>query len=176
MISTLKRGDELKNFVQLNSYLIYKYINSEILKDIGEVNSDYFINTINSMFTKNLLDYTKLEQISLDNIAYEIFPYFLLNGKIDYTSLRIETIDLTALNIEASVYYNYARFSIKEDILVIELMQTKIGGMPIDNDIVKYTKNIEIKKDGLSLFIENFENSHDSSKLSKRISEMVNII
>ena len=32
-------------------------------------------------------------------------------------------------------------------------MQTKIGGMPIDDDIVKFKKNIPIKSSGLQEFI-----------------------
>jgi hypothetical protein len=77
---------------------------------------------------------------------------------MDYTSLRTETINLTKLNEEAKVYYNYARFLLKEGFLCIELMQTKIGGMPIDEDIVKFTKCIPINQMGLHEFIEQNRN------------------
>jgi len=35
----------------------------------------------------------------------------------------------------------------------IDLMQTKIGGMPIDNDIIKFSKKIPIKNRGLAEYL-----------------------
>ena len=37
-------------------------------------------------------------------------------------------------------------------------MQTKIGGMPIDKDIVKFTKNIIIQNNGFKEYIKKVNN------------------
>ncbi|WP_320034506.1 hypothetical protein [Halarcobacter sp.] len=145
--------NQLKSFVEENFNLIYKFINNEILKDVGVMNYNYYIKLIDDMFVKQ--NDLKISKINLDS---NLFPYYIFTqifgkGKMDYTSLRTETINLQKLNKQISVYYNYARFSLKDDFLYIDLMQTKIGGMPIDEDIVKVTKKIEIKSKGLEEFI-----------------------
>jgi hypothetical protein len=144
----------LESFIKKNSSLIYRYINEDVLKGIGKINYDYFLNNIDDIFFKNKTDISNLEKINSNRLPYEIFPLLSKNGKIDYTSLRIETINLNLLDEKASVYYNYVHFSIKEELLCLELMQTKIGGMPIDKDIIKFTKNIPIRTSGLEKFIK----------------------
>ena len=144
---------QIKDFIKKNSYWIYEYINTSVLKDIGVMNPDYFVKIIQDIFKEE-----NNIKISSHNVNSNILPYFLFtllgnNGKMDYTSLRVETIAFSQLNIEASCYYNYARFSLSDDCLYIELMQSKIGGMPIVDDIVKFRKNITIKKLGLKEFI-----------------------
>ncbi len=144
---------ELKIFIQKNSPLIYEYINNEVLKEIGKINPNYFVKLLNDMFSKQMNT-----RVNLDNLTPNVLPYFIFTqieskGRMDYTSLRTETLNLNQLNDEAKVYYNYARFSLKEGFFIIDLMQTKIGGMPIDEDIVKYSKQISIKKQGLEEFI-----------------------
>ena len=153
MIDNTASLNEIKTFIKINSYWIYKYINEVVLKDIGKMNKNYFINSVNNIFFKNKLDSKLMENINYNRLPYEIFPFLENNGKIDYTSLRVETINLDLLDKKASVYYNYINFSIKQELLHIELMQTKIGGMPIDKDIVKFTKKISIKDNGLQEFI-----------------------
>jgi len=145
--------NEMKDFIKENSYLIYNYINAEILKDVGEMNFDFFVKVLEDIFegnTKiNLCEYCTKSNL----LPYFIFTLIEGKGRLDYTSLRVETINFDQINKEASVYYNYASFSLKNEFLCIDLMQTKIGGMPIDNDIVKFTKNIPIKVSGLEEFI-----------------------
>lgn len=130
---------ETKIFIKENAQEIFNYINTEVLKGIGEMNFNYFKQVIQDI---DLSEYTENPNI----LPYFIFTLLSGNGRLDYTSLRVETINFDQINKEASVYYNYARFSLKNEFLCIELMQTKIGGMPIDEDIVKFTKNIPIKK------------------------------
>jgi len=140
-----KQLNEIRNFIKENSYWLYKYINAEVLKDIGEINFDYFTKIMQDIFSE------KIDiKISEYNSNPNILPYFIFTviegiGRLDYTSLRVDTINFSQINKEALVYYNYARFSLKDDSLRIELMQTKIGGMPIDNDIIKFSKDIPIK-------------------------------
>ncbi len=146
--------NELKEYIKENSYLIYEYINSEVLKGIGNINHEYFLKLIEDIFEKQ--SYIKIDEL---NINPNIFPYYIFTllfgkGKMDYTSFRNETINFSEINKEASVYYNYARFTLEDDCLCIDLMQTKIGGMPIAEDIVKFSKKIPIKNDGLEKFIK----------------------
>lgn len=155
---SLNDNQEIKNFILNNSNLLYTYINTQILQDIAQLNFNYFENIIqrhlilNSDISKNKFTVNK-----------NLLPYFILtliekDGKIDYTSSRIDTIDFSQLNKESSVYYNYIQFLLKDDCLSIQLMQTKIGGMPIDEDIIKFTKNIPIDKSGFDKFI--LKNNH----------------
>ncbi len=144
-----KKQEELKNFIKENSNWIYEFINTEILKNIGVMNYNYFLQITQELFEEN-----SMKEIPTSNmLPYFIFTQFSQQGTIAYTSLRVETLDFKQIDKEAKAYYNYARFSIKNDCLCIELMQSKIGGMPIDGDIVKFTKNIPIKYSGLEEFI-----------------------
>lgn len=170
---------ELKDFIKKNSYFIYEYINSEVLKDIGVMNSEYFVTIIQDIFVKK----TNVEK-SLNKINTNILPYFLFtllskNGKIDYTSLRVETINFNQINKESSTYYNYVRFSLRDDFFIIELMQSKIGGMPIDEDIVKFKKEILINSSGLEEFIIKKEKNMNlivSDNQYKKIKKAINNI
>jgi hypothetical protein len=167
---------QLKEFIKKNSYFIYEYINSDVLKDIGMMNPEYFIKVIQDIFIKEI----KIKK-NLNNVNSNIFPYFLFtllskNGKIDYTSLRVETINFNQINKESSTYYNYVRFSLRDNLFIIELIQSKIGGMPIDKDIVKFKKEILIKSSGLQEFIIKKEkdiSSISSNNQYKKIKENI---
>ena len=155
---SLNDNQEIKDFILNNSNLLYTYINTHILQDIAQLNFNYFENIIQRHLILNA-DISKNKFIVNKNLL----PYFILtliekDGKIDYTSSRIDTIDFSQLNKESSVYYNYIQFLLKDDCLSIQLMQTKIGGMPIDEDIIKFTKNIPIDKSGFDKFI--LKNNH----------------
>jgi len=137
---------ETQIFIKENAQYIFNYINDEVLKGIGEMNYNYFKKVIQDIDLQECMD-------NINILPYFIFTLIEGKGRLDYTSLRVETINFNQINIEAAVYYNYAKFSLKNEFLCIELMQTKIGGMPIDNDIVKFTKNIPINNFGLEKFI-----------------------
>ena len=146
-LSPLK-PNELKEFIEKNTYLIYEYINKEVLKNTAIINKAYFIKTIKDIFAKNS---TLL--INQNILPYSFFTLLGKNGKLDYTSLREDTINLSKINKESSTYYNYVKFSITDDLFIIELMQNKTGGMAIKEDIVKFKKEIFINKSGLDTFI-----------------------
>ena len=145
--------DKIREFATKNSFLIYQYINTHILQNIAEINYTYFLKVIHDIFTKNINIKSNQYTSNLNILPYFIFTLLSEKGKIDYTSLRVDTIDFNQIDKEAKVYYNYVQFSLKDDFLYIELMQTKIGGMPIDKDIVKFTKKIPIEISGLEEFI-----------------------
>ncbi len=157
---------ELKTFIKQNAPWIYEYINCEILKEIGKINPNYFVQLIGDIFIKQ----TSVQKIDSNLLPYYLFTQIESKGRMDYTSLRTETINLNKLNEEAKVYYNYARFMLKEDCLCIDLMQTKIGGMPIEEDIVKFTKSIPLKKNGLQEFIK--QNRNSQSKIHIKSEDM----
>ncbi|PLY11021.1 MAG: hypothetical protein C0626_00150 [Arcobacter sp.] len=165
---------EQKEFIKKNAYLIYEYINSEVLKNVGTLNPNFYIKLIDDIFVKQID--IKIGEL---NINVNILPYFIFTmlfgkGKMDYTSLRAETIDLTEINKESKIYYNYARFTLEDDFLCIDLMQTKIGGMPIEEDIVKFTKRIPVQNSGLEKFIS--KNRNISSETFKKIKEDIDNI
>ena len=141
---------ELQSFLQQNAFCIYTFINEQILKNSAVMHPDYFMKIVNEYVDSN-------PQSSFD---LELLPYNLLStiagtGIIAYTSLRKGTIDFSQLNKESKTYYNYVRFSIKDEMtFMIELMQSKIGGMPIDEDMVKFSKQIVIKQSALTDFIK----------------------
>ncbi|RXJ55328.1 hypothetical protein [Candidatus Marinarcus aquaticus] len=152
----------LKAYVKQNAPWIYEYINTEVLKGIGSIHPNYFIKVIEDLFIKQ-----EGAQITQENNTPNLFPYRLFTflfkqGKMDYTSFRNETISLSPLTLKASVYHNYVHFWIHEDTFYIDLMQTKMGGMPLDEDIVKYSKAIPIQKEGLEEFIT----AHKHEKLN----------
>lgn len=159
--------NELKTFIKQNAPWIYEYINKEVLKDVGAINPNYFVKLITDMFVKHT---------NFENINTNIFPFYLFTqieqkGRMDYTSLRTETINFQQINEEAKVYYNYARFTLQEDFFCIDLMQTKIGGMPIDEDIVKYSKQIAINESGLEEFMAKNKELTASNEVLQKIKE-----
>lgn len=170
---------KLTDFTKKNSYWIYDYINSTVLKDIGVMNPDYFITTIQNIFTQKTNTEINMHIANPHILPYLIFRFLSENGKITYTSLRVETIELSQLNKEAKTYYNYVRFSLKDNFLCIELMQSKIGGMPIDADIVKFTKMIPVNTSAFEEFIIKKEKDVDlivSKDEYKKIKEAINSI
>ncbi|WP_419765195.1 MAG: hypothetical protein ACNI28_01960 [Arcobacter sp.] len=166
---------ELKEFIKKNPYWIYEYINSEVLKSVGTLNPNYYVKLIEDIFVKQTNIKTAEQNINPNILPYFIFTQLFEKGKMDYTSLRAETIDFTTINKESKVYYNYAKFSLKEGTFYIELMQTKIGGMPIDEDIVKFTKKIPVKSSGLEEFIKKNKDIA-SNDIFKKIKEDIDNI
>lgn len=141
--------NEITIFIKQNAPYIVEYINCEVLKEIGTMNPNYFVKLVNDSFVKQ----TSIQDIDINILPYYLFTQIESKGRMDYTSLRTETISLNKLNDEAKVYYNYARFTLNKDFFIIDLMQTKIGGMPIDEDIVKFSKQVPRSNLSLEEFI-----------------------
>lgn len=164
--------DVLKAFIKSNAPFIYEYINQEVLKDVGVMDPNFFIKVIKEIFEEN--NEFNLSETNL--LPYYLFTLFSQRGIIAYTSLRAETLNFAQIDKEASTYYNYARFTLNDEVLSIQLMQAKIGGMPIDADIVKFKKDIPIKVKGLELFMrENKELTSKEAylKIQKEISQIL---
>ncbi|MDN5108009.1 hypothetical protein PJV93_09905 [Aliarcobacter butzleri] len=144
--------NELKAFIKENSPLIYEYINSELLKDIGVMSSDFFVRLIDEFFKKENKIYDK--NITADTLGYYLICEVLGEAKQAFPFFRKDTLSLDEIFKEAKVYFNHVRFTIKDDIFTISLVQTKAGVSTLDEEIIKFSKQFPIKTSGLQEFIE----------------------
>ncbi|MCT7600789.1 hypothetical protein [Aliarcobacter butzleri] len=144
--------NELKAFIKENSPLIYEYINSEILKNIGVISSDFFVRLIDEFFKKENKIYQ--ENITADTLGYYLICEVLGEAKQAFPFFRKDTLSLDEIFKEAKVYFNHVRFTIKDDIFTISLVQTKAGVSTLDEEIIKFSKDFPMKISGLQEFIE----------------------
>ncbi|MDK2040964.1 hypothetical protein [Aliarcobacter butzleri] len=144
--------NELKAFIKENSPLIYEYINSELLKNIGVMSSDFFVRLIDEFFKKENKIYDK--NITADTLGYYLICEVLGETKQAFPFFRKDTLSLDEIFKEAKVYFNHVRFTIKDDIFTISLVQTKAGVSTLDEEIIKFSKQFPIKTSGLQEFIE----------------------
>ncbi|WP_151950562.1 hypothetical protein [Aliarcobacter butzleri] len=143
--------NELKAFIKENSPLIYEYINSELLKNIGVMSSDFFVRLIDEFFKKENKIYDK--NITADTLGYYLICEVLGEAKQAFPFFRKDTLSLDEIFKEAKVYFNHVRFTIKDDIFTISLVQTKAGVSTLDEEIIKFSKQFPIKTSGLNEFI-----------------------
>ncbi|MFW2552373.1 hypothetical protein [Aliarcobacter butzleri] len=144
--------NELKAFIKENSPLIYEYINSELLKDIGVMSSNFFLRLVDEFFKKEKRIYDK--NITADTLGYYLICEVLGEEKQAFPFFRKDTLSLDEIFKEAKVYFNHVRFSIKDDIFTISLVQTKAGVSTLDEEIIKFSKDFPMKTSGLQKFIE----------------------
>ena len=144
--------NELKAFIKENSPLIYEYINSELLKDIGVMSSDFFVRLIDEFFKKEKRIYQ--ENITADTLGYYLICEVLGEAKQAFPFFRKDTLSLDEIFKEAKVYFNHVKFSTKDDIFTISLVQTKAGVSTLDEEIIKFSKDFPMKISGLQEFIE----------------------
>ena len=144
--------NELKAFIKENSPLIYEYINSELLKDIGVMSSNFFVRLIDEFFKKEKRIYQ--ENITADTLGYYLICEVLGEAKQAFPFFRKDTLSLDEIFKEAKVYFNHVKFSIKDDIFTISLVQTKAGVSTLDEEIIKFSKDFPMKISGLQEFIE----------------------
>lgn len=144
--------NELKAFIKENSPLIYEYINSELLKDIGVMSSDFFVRLIDEFFKKENKIYDK--NITADTLGYYLICEVLGEAKQAFPFFRKDTLSLDKIFKEAKVYFNHVKFFIKDDIFTISLVQTKAGVSTLDEEIIKFSKDFPMKISSLQEFIE----------------------
>ena len=144
--------NELKAFIKENSPLIYEYINSEILKDIGMMSSTFFVRLIDEYFSK------KEKRVCSDNLTVDTLGYYLITeilgeAKQAFPFFRKDTLSLDGIFKEAKVYFNHVKFTIEDDTFNIYLIQTKAGVSTLDEEIIKYSKQILMKTSGINEFL-----------------------
>ncbi|MFX4230143.1 hypothetical protein ACOL3I_01465 [Aliarcobacter butzleri] len=144
--------NELKAFIKENSLLVYKYINSALLKDIGVMSSDFFLRLVDEFFKKEKRIYDK--NITADTLGYYLICELLGEAKQAFPFFRKDTLSLDKIFKEAKVYFNHVRFTIKDDIFTISLVQTKAGVSTLNEEIIKFSKDFPMKTSGLQEFIE----------------------
>ncbi|MFY9070176.1 hypothetical protein PZQ46_08190 [Aliarcobacter butzleri] len=144
--------NELKAFIKENSLLIYEYINSELLKDIGVMSSNFFLRLVDEFFKKEKRVYQ--ENITADTLGYYLICEVLGEAKQAFPFFRKDTLSLDKIFKEAKVYFNHVKFSIKDDIFTISLVQTKAGVSTLDKELIKFSKDFPMKTSGLQKFIE----------------------
>ena len=143
--------NELKAFIKENSPLIYEYINSELLKDIGVMSSDFFVRLIDEFFKKENKIYGK--NITADTLGYYLICEVLGEAKQAFPFFRKDTLSLDKIFSEAKVYFNHVKFNIEDDIFTISLIQTKAGVSTLDEEIIKFSKQFPMRTSGIKEFI-----------------------
>ena len=144
--------NELKAFIKENSSLLYQYINDEILKDIGVISLDFFVRLIDEYFAK------KEKIVCSDNLTVDTFGYYLIaeilgEAKQAFPFFRKDTLSLDGIFKEAKVYFNHVKFTIEDDTFNIYLIQTKAGVSTLDEEIIKYSKQILMKTSAINEFL-----------------------
>lgn len=166
--------NELKAFLKENSPLVFEYINSVVLKDIGVMHFNFFVRLIDEFFSK------EDRRVSLDDITADTFAYYMIaevlgEARQAYPFFRSDTLSLDELYKEVRVYYNYVRFIVEEGSFYIYLVQTKAGVTAFDEEIIKFSKEFPIQTSGIEEFISK---NHDLvlSDSLKKIKEDINSI
>ena len=167
--------NELKAYIKENSPLIFEYINKEILKDIGVISPNFFVRLVDEFFNKKekrVYD----ENITADTLGYYLITEVLGEAKQAFPFFRKDTLSLDEIFKEAKVYFNHVKFTIKDDIFNIFLVQTKAGVSTLDEEIIKFSKQILMKTSGLKEFIAENSNKTLNESLMKLKEDIKNIL
>lgn len=165
--------NELKAYIKENASLIFEYINKEILKDIGVMSSNFFIRLLDEFFNKQKRVYD--EKVTADTLGYYLIMEVLGEAKQAFPFFRKDTLSLDEIFKEAKVYFNRVKFTIKDDIFTISLIQTKAGVSTLDEEIIKFSKQFAIKTSGLEEFISKNSNITLDESLQKLNEDIKNI-
>lgn len=166
--------NELKTFIKENSSLIYEYINSEILRDIGTISANFFVRLIEEFFSKNEKRVCT-DKLTINTLGYYLITEILGEAKQAFPFYRKDTLCLDAIFKEAKVYFNHVKFTIEDDVFAIYLVQTKAGVSTLDEEIIKFSKQIPMKTSGLTEFIAKNSNEPLNESLIKLKEDIKNI-
>ncbi len=165
--------NELKAYIKENASLIFEYINKEILKDIGVMSPNFFLRLLDEFFNKQKRVYD--EKITANTLGYYLIAEVLGDAKQAFPFFRKDTLSLDEIFKEAKVYFNHVKFTIKDDIFTISLVQTKAGVSTLDEEIIKFSKQFAIKTSGLEEFISKNSNITLDESLQKLNEDIKNI-
>ena len=166
--------NELKAFIKENSSLIYEYINNEILRDIGTISPVLFVRLIEEFFNKDEKRVCT-DKLTIDTLGYYLITEILGEAKQAFPFYRKDTLCLDAIFKEAKVYFNHVKFTIEDDVFTIYLVQTKAGVSTLDEEIIKFSKQIPMKTSGLTEFIAKNSNEPSDESLIKLKEDIKNI-
>lgn len=165
--------NELKAFIKENATLIYEYINSEILKNIGTLSPDFFVRLIEEFFNKNEKRVCT-NKLTADTLGYYLITEVLGEAKQAFPFYRKDTLCLDEIFKEAKVYFNHVKFTIEDEIFTISLVQTKAGVSTLDEEIIKFSKQFFMKTSGLMEFIAKNSDITLNENLQKLKEDMKN--
>ena len=165
---------ELKAFIKENASLIYEYINSEILKNIGTISPNFFVRLIEEFFNRDEKRVCT-NNLTADTLGYYLITEILGEAKQAFPFYRKDTLCLDEIFKEAKVYFNHVKFIIEDDIFTIFLIQTKAGVSTLDEEIIKFSKQIPMKNSGLIEFIAKNSDMTLNENLQKLEKDIKNI-
>lgn len=166
---------ELKNFIKENSPYIYKYTNTQILKDIGSISPNFFTRLLSEYFTKEEKRIST-ENLSADTLIYYLIAEVLGDARQAFPFFRKDTLTLEGVFSEAKVYFNHVKFTIEEGAFTIALIQTKAGVSTLEEELVKHSKSFAMKTTGLDEFIAKNSNKaldDEQAKLKEDIKDIL---
>ena len=166
--------NELKAFIKENAILIYEYINSEILRNIGTLSPDFFIRLIEEFFNKKEKRVCT-NKLTADTLGYYLITEVLGEAKQAFPFYRKDTLCLDEIFKEAKVYFNHVKFTIEDDIFTISLVQTTAGVSTLDEEIIKFSKQYCMKTSGLIEFIAKNSDITPNENLQKLKEDIKNI-
>lgn len=167
--------NELKDFIKENSPLIYEYINTEILKDIGSMSQGFFTRLLTEYFDKEEKR-VPTQKLTADTLAYYLITEVLGEAKQAFPFYRKDTLSLEPVLKEAKVYFNYVKFTIEDDTFSILLVQTKAGVSTLDEELIKFSKPFPMKTSGLAEFITENSTMNLDETLEKMQKDIKNIL
>ena len=165
---------ELKAFIKENASLIYEYINSEILKNIGTISPNFFVRLIEEFFNRDEKRVCT-NNLTADTLGYYLITEILGEAKQAFPFYRKDTLCLDEIFKEAKVYFNHVKFIIEDGIFTIFLIQTKAGVSTLDEEIIKFSKQIPMKNSGLIEFIAKNSDMTLNENLQKLEKDIKNI-
>ncbi|MDD2888288.1 MAG: hypothetical protein PHY66_10825 [Aliarcobacter sp.] len=166
--------NELKVFIKENSPFIFEYINKEILNDIGVMSSNFFLRLLDDFFKKEKRIYD--DNLIADTLGYYLITEVLGDAKQAFPFFRKDTLSLDEIFKGAKVYFNHVKFTIKDDIFTISLVQTKAGVSTLDEEIIKFSKQFPMKTSGLKEFISKNSNITLNENLQKLKEDIKNLL
>lgn len=166
--------NELKAFIKENASLIYEYINSEILKNIGTISPNFFVRLIEEFFNKDEKRVCT-NNLTADTLGYYLITEILGEAKQAFPFYRKDTLCLDEIFKEAKVYFNHVKFIIEDDIFTIFLIQTKAGVSTLDEEIIKFSKQFSMRNSGLIEFIAKNSDMTLNENLQKLEKDIKNI-
>ena len=165
---------ELKAFIKENASLIYEYINSEILKNIGTISPNFFVRLIEEFFNRDEKRVCT-NNLTADTLGYYLITEILGEAKQAFPFYRKDTLCLDEIFKEAKVYFNHVKFIIEDDIFTIFLIQTKAGVSTLDEEIIKFSKQFSMRNSGLIEFIAKNSDITLNENLQKLEKDIKNI-
>jgi len=154
--------DEIFDFLRKYAYFVYGYINEYVLKRIGYMTSDFFIELIEDIFVTHVKTLSTSDRISIKMLPYNILYLMYGSGRMDFSLIKKRKINFKPFEKELKMqeidFYNYFLFLytdeyFNEDCIGLEVIKSEDWGKKLEKPILRYQKKIKIDNHGLMKFI-----------------------